>query len=274
MIIIITAHIPIFTLQRHEGRIFAPMAWTVTSALVGSLVFSLTLVPLLAYWLLPQTGHHEENWPVRASKRLFLPALRWAIGRRALVIGLALAAFLASLAMLPRLGSEFLPELNEGTIWVNATLPPGISVDAASAYCRRMREILHQTPEVRSAISKAGRPEDGTDPKPVNMVEIFVDLLPPAERRPGKTEADRLDALPGVETSFSQPIRDNVLESISQIDGQVVVKVFGDDPDRLRESSEAILRAVRGVSGVSRAFVDRAGQVPQSIIEVDRERAA
>src|SRR5262249_38427127 len=281
MLIIIAAHLPIFTLQRHEGRIFAPMAWTVTSALVGSLIFSLTLVPLLAFWLLPQTGHHEENFAVRASKRVFVPALRWAIDHRAVVIGLAAAAFAASLVILPRLGSEFLPELNEGTIWVNATLPPGISVNAASAYCQRMREILHQTPEVRSAISKAGRPEDGTDPKPVNMIEVFVDLKPQSEWRPGKTKSDLLDemdhdldALPGVETSFSQPIRDNVLESISQIDGEVVVKVFNDDPERLHADSEAILRAVRDVPGVSRAFVDRAGEVPQSIIDVDRERAA
>ena len=281
MLIIIAAHIPIFTLQRHEGRIFAPMAWTVTSALVGSLVFSLTLVPLLCYWLLPQTGHAEENALVRACKRAYLPALRWALDRRGLVIGLALSAFAASLAIEPRLGTEFLPELNEGTVWVNQTLPPGISLGEAAAYCRRIREILHKTPEVRTVISKAGRPEDGTDPKPVNMLETFVDLAPESEWKRGLSkqqlldEMDRnLDELPGVETTFSQPIRDNVLESISQIDGQIVVKVFGDDVDKLRANADSILHAIRGVRGVARAFVDRAGEVPQSIIEIDRERAA
>ena len=281
MLIIIAAHIPIFTLQRHEGRIFAPMAWTVTSALVGSLVFSLTLVPLLCYWLLPQTGHAEENALVRACKRAYLPALRWALDRRGLVIGLALSAFAASLAIEPRLGTEFLPELNEGTVWVNQTLPPGISLGEAAAYCRRIREILHKTPEVRTVISKAGRPEDGTDPKPVNMLETFVDLAPESEWKRGLSkqqlldEMDRnLDELPGVETTFSQPIRDNVLESISQIDGQIVVKVFGDDVDKLHANADSILHAIRGVRGVARAFVDRAGEVPQSIIEIDRERAA
>ena len=281
MLIIIAAHLPIFTLQRHEGRIFAPMAWTVTSALVGSLVFSLTLVPLLCYWLLPQTGHREENALVRACKRAYLPALRWAIERRGLVVGLAIAAFAASLAIEPRLGSEFLPELNEGTIWVNQTLPPGISLAQAASYCRTIRAILHKTPEVQTVISKAGRPEDGTDPKPVNMLETFVDLKPESEWRPGFSkrqlidEMDRnLDALPGVETTFSQPIRDNVLESISQIDGQIVVKVFGDDVEKLHANGDAILHAIRGVRGVARAFVDRAGEVPQSIIEIDRERAA
>src|SRR5262249_16001484 len=251
MLIIIAAHLPIFTLQRHEGRIFSPMAWTVTSALVGSLLVSLTLVPLLCLWWLPRTGHHGDNAPVRVAKRLLLPVLHWSIGHRGVVIGAAAAAVAGSLATFPHLGTEFLPELNEGTVWVNATLPPGISVEAASSYCRRMREILHQTPEVRSAISKAGRPEDGTDPKPVNMLEIFVDLAPQSQGRKGMTKAalldemDRhLDALPGVETSFSQPIRDNVLESISQIDGQVVVKVFGDDAERLHAASEAVLRAV------------------------------
>src|SRR5262249_48086269 len=138
MLIIIAAHLPIFTLQRHEGRIFAPMAWTVTSALVGSLIFSLTLVPLLCFWLLPGTGHQEESRVVRACKRVYLPALRWAVERRGLVIAAALVTFAASLALLPALGSEFLPELNEGSIWVNATLPPGISLQGATQYSRQM----------------------------------------------------------------------------------------------------------------------------------------
>jgi len=281
MLIIIAAHLPIFTLQRHEGRIFAPMAWTVTSALVGSLIFSLTLVPLLCFWLLPGVGHQEENAVVRACKRVYLPALQWAVAHRTVVIGAALATFAASLALVPALGSEFLPELNEGSIWINATLPPGISLGGATQYSRQLRDIVRKTPEVRSVISKAGRPEDGTDPKPLNMIEAFVDLKPEKEWRPGFTkeklldEMDHnLDALPGVETSFSQPIRDNVLESISQIDGQVVIKVFGGDVAQLARNSDAILHAIRGVRGVARAFVDRAGQVPQSLIEIDRERAA
>ena len=281
MLIIIAAHIPIFTLQRHEGRIFAPMAWTVTSALVGSLLFSLTLVPLLCLFLLRKNIPHQENALVRFIKRPYLFALRWALARPLAVVGAALAVFIASLALVPKLGTEFLPELNEGSIWVNANMPAGISVEQARAYCRRMREILHQTPEVRSVISKSGRPEDGTDPKPINMAEIFVDLKPPSEWKRGLKkeeiieEMDRnLDALPGIETSFSQPIRDNVLESISQIDGQVVIKVFGADSAALRQKAREMLRAVADVPGVQTVAVDRAGEVPQAIIEIDRALAA
>jgi cobalt-zinc-cadmium resistance protein CzcA len=281
MLIIIAAHIPIFTLQRHEGRIFAPMAWTITSALIGSLLFSLTLVPLLCLFLLRKNIPHGENALVRWIKRPYVASLRWAISRPAVVIVAAVAGFAVSLALAAKLGTEFLPELNEGAIWVNANMPPGISVEQARAYCRRMREILRQTPEVRSVISKAGRPEDGTDPKPINMAEIFVDLKPQSEWKRGLSkkqiieEMDRhLDALPGIETSFSQPIRDNVLESISQIDGQVVLKVFGDDSAKLREKAQELLKAIAGVPGVQTAAIDRAGEVPQALIDIDRERAA
>jgi cobalt-zinc-cadmium resistance protein CzcA len=281
MLIIIAAHIPIFSLQRHEGRIFAPMAWTVTSALVGSLLFSLTLVPLLCLLLLRKNVAHGDTAVVRFLKKPYLGTLRWALDHPKSVILAAIAAFVVSLGLSARLGTEFLPELNEGTIWVNANMPPGISVDESRAYCRRIRELLRKTPEVRSVISKAGRPEDGTDPKPINMAEVFVDLKPPSEWRRGFTkeriieEMDHnLDALPGVETSFSQPIRDNVLESISQIDGQVVLKVFGDDSAKLREKAQELLKAIGGVRGVQTAAIDRAGEVPQALIEIDRERAA
>src|SRR5439155_16940691 len=145
----------------------------------------------------------------------------------------------------------------------------------------RIRQSLRTVPEVKTVISKAGRPEDGTDPKPINMAECFVDLKPPSEWRPGMTKAKilaemdkALAALPGVETSFSQPIRDNVLESISQIDGQVVVKIFGEDPKVLREQVSEVLRRIATVRGVERAFIDRAGEVPQAIIEIDRARGA
>lgn len=281
MLIIIAAHIPIFTLQRHEGRIFAPMAWTVTSALVGSLLFSLTLVPLLCLWLLRKNIPHQENALVRFIKRPYLATIVWALKHPVLVIAVALVVFAGSMSLVPRVGTEFLPELNEGSIWVNANLPAGISVEETRFYCRQMREILRRTPEVRSVISKAGRPEDGTDPKPINMSEIFVDLKPPSEWKRSLSkqeiieEMDRnLDALPGVETSFSQPIRDNVLESISQIDGQVVIKVFGDDSAKLRAKAAQMLKAISDVPGVQTSAVDRAGEVPQALIEIDRDRAA
>src|SRR4030081_2597704 len=166
MLIIIAAHIPIFTLQRHEGRIFAPMAYSVVSALIGALVMSLTLVPLLCALMLRKKLPEEENWLTRTAKRLYAPSLAWCLGHRRLVVGSALAALAVSLALLPRLGTEFLPELNEGSVWVSADLPSSISVPGAQRMTRQIRLAIQKFPEVESVISKAGRPEDGTDPKP------------------------------------------------------------------------------------------------------------
>ena len=281
MLVIIIAHMPIFTLQRHEGRIFAPMAYTVVSALVGSLLFSLTLVPLLSFFLLRNHAEGGDNVIVRLCKRAYRPALRFALERRRMVLGAAVAALAGSLLLVPALGTEFLPELNEGALWINVMLPPGISVTETSRQLARIRGMLRRFPEVVSVLSKAGRPEDGTDPKMINMAEFLVDVRPEAEWPRGVTKdrlIERMNAslqtIPGIEPSFSQPIRDNVLESISQIDGQVVVKIFGDDVDVLRGVAKDALRAISGVRGVARAFVDRAGQVPQLRIAIDRGRAA
>jgi heavy metal efflux system protein len=281
MLIIIMAHLPIFTLQRHEGRIFAPMAYTITSALVGSLLFSLTLVPLLCFYLLRRGLPEHDNLLVRLCKRLYRPVLVSALGHPKMVLTAAIVALAVSLSLVPRLGSEFLPELNEGTLWVNIMLPPSLSVSEASRLCARIRSILRQYPEVTSVISKAGRPEDGTDPKMINMAEFFVDPKPPAAWTRSITkeqliaEMDQaLDVLPGLEPSFSQPIRDNILESISQIDGQIVIKVFGEDSAILQQKAQEVLRTVATVRGVARAFIDRAGESPQLHIEIDRHNTA
>jgi heavy metal efflux system protein len=281
MLIIIVAHIPIFTLQRHEGRIFAPMAYTVSSALVGSLAFSLTLVPLSCLVLLGRGVGHEHNRLVEFFTRLYRWQLERSLRRPALVVGAAVAAFTLAAALAPRLGTEFLPELNEGTMWVNLTLPASVSVSEASKVVAHVRHVLRQFPEVTQVISQAGRPEDGTDPKPINMAELFVDLRPPSEWKPTMTREelaaqmeDAINRIPGLEPAISQPIRDNVLESISQIDGQIVIKVFGDDPVTLRQKANDVLAVVSRVRGVSRAFIDRAGEVPQLQIAVDRGRAA
>ncbi|HTQ73362.1 MAG TPA: CusA/CzcA family heavy metal efflux RND transporter [Burkholderiales bacterium] len=281
MLIIIAANIPIFTLQRHEGRIFSPMAWSVTSALVGSLILSLTLVPLLCFGLLRKNLPEKENPLVHACKRVYEPVLAWAIRNKKTVVGIALTALAASLAVVPMLGTEFLPELNEGSIWVNVNLPPSVSVTEAQRMTARFRAALASVPEVESVISKAGRPEDGTDPKLINMCEILVNLKPESMWRSGVSKARLVDEMdramsrfPAIEVSFSQPIRDNVLESISQIDGQIVIKVFGEDLDVLRDNAVAVLNAVRDVRGVKRAFIDRLGELPQLLIRVDRAAAA
>jgi heavy metal efflux system protein len=281
MIIIIAAHIPIFTLQRHEGRIFSPMAWTVTSALVGSLVFSLTLVPLLCAKLLKKNVAHGDNRLVEWIKARYEPLLRKAIAKPQLIKGIAVAALVGTFFLASRLGSEFLPELNEGTTWVNLTLQPSVSPAEAQVQLRMVREALHSVPEVNTVISKAGRPDDGTDPKIFNSTEIFVDFVPESKWRPGKTKEDfiremdaAVSAIPGMEPSFSQPIRDNVLESISQVDGQIVIKLRGDDLDQINSDAGQILEHISTVPGVVRAFIDRAGALPQYIIDIDRPAAS
>ena len=281
MIIIIAAHIPIFTLQRTEGRIFSPMAWTVTSALVGSLLLSLTLVPLLCLKWLRRDIAHGDNRLVEWVKGRYEPALRWAIDRPRHLAAVALVSLAGSIALATQLGSEFLPELNEGTTWVNLTLPPSVSPQEAQEQIRLVRTALHTVPEVHTVISKVGRPDDGTDPKIFNSAEIYVDFVPESQWRAGITKDDLIremdaavSALPGMEPSFSQPIRDNVLESISQVDGQIVVKVRGDDLDRINAEAKDVLDHISDVPGVARAFIDREGSLPQYVIDIDRGAAA
>ena len=281
MLIIIAAHIPIFALQRHEGRIFQPMALSVTTALVGSLIFSLTLVPLLAYWMLRRKLPHGDNRVVASAKRIYEPVLDWALSHRRQVVAIALGVFALAMVAASRLGSEFLPELNEGTIWVNVRLPSSVSNEEATRVLRQVRLALLKVPEVRTTVSKAGQPEDGTDPKTISMVEVFVDIKPPEQWRKGLTkeqlieEMDRaVSVIPGMEPNFSQPIRDNVLESISQIDGQIVIKVAGDDLTELRHITEQVEREIKQVRGVYRAEIDRLGEMPQLLIDIDRDRSA
>src|SRR5262249_3376381 len=281
MLIIITAHIPIFTLQRQEGRIFAPMAYTVTSALIGSLLFSLTLVPLLCYFLLRKRLPHRESMVVRVCKRIYGPLLNWVLAHAKTVIAAAVMALALALYASGFLGSEFLPELNEGAVWINLMLPSSISLTEAQKLCGQVRAQCLKSPEVRTVISKTGRPEDGTDPKLINMAEFFVDVKPQDEWRRKITKNQLLDeidknieTIPGMSPSFSQPIRDNILESISQIDGQIVVKVFGPDNDVLKQQASQIVDTVSSIRGAARAFVDREGEIPELQIEIDRQRAA
>jgi cobalt-zinc-cadmium resistance protein CzcA len=248
---------------------------------VGSLVLSLTLVPLLALKLLRRDLAHGDNRMVEWVKRRYEPVLRSAIAHPRRVIAVAVASLVLSFAVASQLGSEFLPELNEGTIWINLTLPPSVSPAEAQEQVRAVRRALHTVPEVRTVISKVGRPDDGTDPKIFNSAEIYVDFVPESEWRAGRTkdgliaEMDAaVSAIPGMEPSFSQPIRDNVLESISQVDGQIVIKVRGEDLDRINAEAAQILERIAPVKGVARSFIDRAGSLPQYVIDIDRAAAA
>ena len=281
MLIIIAAHIPIFTLQRHEGRIFAPMAYSVTSALAASLFFSLTLVPLACLWLLRKKLPEHDNAVVQRIANVYKPVLKWSLAHKRTVVGISIGALALSVAIVPKLGTEFLPEINEGSLWLNVPLDPSISVSEASVEMKRMRDAIAGIPEIRTIVYKSGRPEDGTDPKLVSMAEILVDLKPENEwtreitKKEVIAEMDHaLAALPGVQASFSQPIRDNILESISQIDGQIVVKVFGPELGQLRATAREVLNAISDVPGVARAMIDRQGELPQQLIEIDRAQAA
>jgi cobalt-zinc-cadmium resistance protein CzcA len=281
MLVIIAAHIPIFTLQRAEGRIFSPMAYSVTSALIGSLILSLTMVPMLCLWLLRDHIPHHDNRLLAWFKRVYEPAFHWAILRPGRVMLIAVSLLIAALVLGGHLGTEFLPELDEGSIWVNVSLPPSVSPGEAMLQAHRIREALHTVPEVDTVISKFGRPDDGTDPKIFNSGEFFVSLKPDTSWRSGydkKRLIDEMDkavsVLPGLETSFSQPIRDNVLESISQVDGQIVIKVHGDDLAQIGSIGRAIVEQISAVPGVSRAYIDRDGQLPQQVIDINRDAAA
>ena len=281
MVIIIVAHLPIFTMQRHEGKIFAPMAYSVVAALITSLILSLTLVPFLSNIAFRKRVPHEETSLMHWCMNRYEPALKWVLARSRRVLAGALLALAATVAAVPWLGTEFLPELNEGSIWINITLPTSLSVDEARNELKQLRRVVADFPEVNAVVSKGGRPEDGTDPKNINMTEMLVDLKPESAWRPGVSKEtlvremeDKLNDLPGIEPTFSQPVRDQILESISQIDGQIVVKLFGDDLSVLKANANQLLTRINGVPGVVRAFIDRDGDLPQYRLEIDRAAAA
>ena len=281
MLVIIAAHIPIFTLQRAEGRIFSPMAFSVTSALIGSLILSLTLVPLLCLWLLRDRIPHHDNRLLAWFKRIYEPAFAWAVVRPKKILAIATILLTTSLVLGTRIGTEFLPELDEGSIWVNVTLPSSVSQAEAALAAHRIRDALHTVPEVKTVISKIGRPDDGSDPKIFNGGEFYVELKPEDQWRKDYKKSNIIDemdkavsGLPGIDASFSQPIRDNVLESISQIDGQIVIKVHGDDLAVLKKTAKSIIDQISNVKGVDRAYIDRDGDLPQEVIEIDRDAAA
>lgn len=283
MLIIIAAHIPIFTLQRHEGRMFAPMAYSVTSALIGALLLALTVVPLLCYWWLGRgRAPRADNPLMRRLGAWYRPVLERALARPKAVALSALTILAVTLALGTRLGSEFLPELDEGSIWLTATLDPSVSLSEAQSQSRRIRALVGAMPEVATVVAKLGRPEDGSDAKGANQIEALVALKPEKQWPAGVTKARLVaqmqrmleERIPGPEFSISQPVRDNILESISQIKGQIVIKISGDDLELLNEHAQQVLAQVRDVEGVESAFIDRDGTLPQLRIEIDRERAA
>src|SRR5712692_5045651 len=220
LLIIIAAYLPIFSLQRVEGRIFGPMAHTVVSALAGALLMSFTLVPVLVLLSFRRPPAVRDSPLLAAARRAYDPLLALALRNPAPVLVLAGGSLAAALLLIPRLGSEFLPELNEGAVYVTLTLPGNVSLSAGRRLVPRIKELLRRTPEVREILTQLGRPEDGTDPTLPNNLEMFVRLKPLEQWRPRMRTLDALAAemdgnvreAPGIEANFSQPIRDNVNE--------------------------------------------------------------
>lgn len=279
--IIITAFLPIFTFQRVEGKIFTPVALTLSFALLGGLLLTLTLVPALLSFAVRRTdmGEHESPWMRRlqaAYRRLLVRA-----GQRAsLVIGGSIFVLTAAVVAAPLLGSEFLPKLDEGNIWLTISLPQPTAIETTKDVERQIRKILRSYPEVKSVITQVGRPDDGTDPKGPNNLEILADLQPKKEWTfPDKDAlvADmtlKLRAIPGLPTNFSQVIEDNVEEALSGTKGEISVKVFGPNLDVLEAKAQNIAHILASIEGaVDVAAIPVGGQTEVNI-KIKRDRIA
>jgi len=283
--IIITAYLPIFTLQRVEGRLFKPMAWTVAFALLGAIIFSMLIAPALASLFFPK-GTREWHNPVMVwLTKEYRVALRLAIRLRYLTVGVGVASLCAAIYLTVGgvIGSEFLPHLDEGALWVRGTLAPSTGPTEGIRLMNQARLILCSFPEVTQCSSQTGRPDDGTDTTSFFNTEYFVDLKPKEQWRPGfhqnKEEIiaamnRELDKLPGVVWGFSQPIADNMEEAVSGVKGQLATKVYGDDLKVLEDKAEQIVSIMRQVKGIEDLGVFRVLGQPNDNFEVDRLQAA
>jgi cobalt-zinc-cadmium resistance protein CzcA len=283
--IIITAYLPIFTLQRVEGRLFHPMAWTVAFALLGALLFSILITPVLASFAFAKGAHEWRNPVMHFLTERYRTAVRWAIRRRALTVGAGvLGLFLALyLALSGVIGSEFLPHLDEGALWVRGTLAPSTGPDEGIRVANQARLVLCSFPEVPQCTSQVGRPDDGTDTTGFFNTEYFVDLKPKEQwRRVFHENKDELiaamnrelDKIPGVVWGFSQPIEDNMEEAVSGVKGELATKVYGDDLKVLEEKADQIVTILRGVKGIEDLGVLRVLGQPNLNVTVDRDQAA
>jgi len=283
--IIITAYLPIFTLQLVEGRLFKPMAWTVAFALLGAMTFSIFIAPVLCALLFPRGVKEWRNPAMEFLKDRYRRGLQWAVGHRWITLGGGVAAVVVSLflAFSGIIGSEFLPHLDEGAIWARGSLANSTSLTEGKRFTDQARIIFASFPEVKTVVSQAGRPDDGTDTGGFGNTEYFVDLIPKEEWRPVfHQDKDELIAamnrevskLPGAFWNFSQPIEDNVDETISGVKGGLAVKLFGDDLKTLEEKGEQITSVMATVPGVEDLGLFRDMGQPNLNFVVDRQAAA
>jgi cobalt-zinc-cadmium resistance protein CzcA len=283
--IIITAYLPIFTLQRVEGKLFRPMAWTVVFALLGALLFSMLIAPALASFLFKKGGKSWQNPVMAYLASRYREGVTWAVRHRmpVFVSALAIFAFSLFLSFSGVIGSEFLPHLDEGAIWVRGTLAPSTGPAESGRVAKRAREILCSFPEVPQVVNQIGRPDDGTDTTGFFDTEYFVDLVPKEKWRPVfRQDKDRLIAamdrdlekIPGVLWNFSQPISDNLEEAVSGVKGASAVKIYGDDLKTLEAKGDEIVGVMRNIRGVEDLGLFRVIGQPNLNFAVDRDRAA
>jgi cobalt-zinc-cadmium resistance protein CzcA len=276
--IILAGFLPLFTLSGVEGHIFGPMAKTYAYALAGGLLATFTVAPALSAFLLSENATHSETVMVRMLRRIYLPTLRAALRNRMKTMLFALAMALLSIVAGRSLGMEFLPTLEEGNLWLRATMPSSISLEAGNESANRIRRYLSQLPEVETVVSQQGRTDDGTDSNGFFNIEFNVPLAAKAKWRPGMDKpklirelSEHLSAeFPGIEFNFSQYLQDNVAEAISGVKGDNTVKVYGHDLDTLKEIAERIKTVMSTVPGITDLSVYTLLGQPTVNIQIDR----
>jgi heavy metal efflux system protein len=280
--ITLAAFVPLFTMQGVEGQIFNPMARTYGYALLGALIATYTVTPVLASYLLPTHIRETETIVVRALRALYQPVLHWALSRRTIMVLIGVGFLVGTGLLIPRLGGEFLPVLEEGNLWIRVTMPPTISLESGMPVVDRMRQILRRHPEVITVVSQHGRPDDGSDAAGFFNAEFFAPLKPMDEWTPGLTK-DKLiediqkeftDEFLGITFNFSQYIQDNIQEGLSGIKGANSIKIIGRDLATLEQLATHVLSVMDQVNGVSDLGIFRVLGQPNLNITVDREKAA
>src|SRR5437667_570886 len=280
VVIIMTVYVPILTFQRIEGKLFRPMAVTISLAVVGSLLLTLTLVPVLMTYAFQRPPAERESPLLRWLRRPYVPALRFCLRRPAVPLAVTAGLCVLALFAFTLLGKEFLPELDEGDIWLRVKFPIGISLEDANPYVHDIRERLLTFPEVRVVVSQLGAPDDGTDINGPDTAEFYIGLKPRGEWRVRDKErliegmGARFSDIPGITTNFSQPIKDNVDEALAGVKGEMAIKLYGRDVFELERIGRQITDVLRDIRGVTDLDYDHLVGQPQLQIVVDRKAAA
>jgi heavy metal efflux system protein len=279
--IIVVAFIPLFTMTGVPGKIFAPMSITYGFALFGALLMAFTLAPALCSFLLTGPIREEDTVVVRPLRRIYHRTLDWALNHRTVVVMFAGALLIVAVVALQFVGGEFMPALEEGNLWVRATMPVDISFDQAAHLSSDIRAMFRNSPEVTTIVSQLGRPDDGTDPTSFFNAEFLANLKPQAEWRKGLTKEalveeieERLRTIPGVIFNFSQVIQDNVEEAMSGVKGENSIKLFGTDLKVMESAAVEIEKEMRQIPGVKDLGIFRLVGQPNLLIKVDREASA